>query len=88
MQKLHTAVSSKGGQVDKNTSVDPRAKPKTLLDSSDPARQFEGQKSPDPLHQVDQACKNVPQVPVSIPYKHPRVKPKAPLNSSDNARQF
>ena len=38
---------------------------------------LKAEKSPDPLHRTDQACKNVPQVPVSIPYKHPSAKSKA-----------
>ena len=38
---------------------------------------LEAKKGPDPLHRADQACINVPQVPVAIPSGHPRAKPKA-----------
>ena len=71
------------GQVDKTTYRHPRAKPKTPLDSSDHAHQFEGQKSTDPPHQVDQAHKRVPQVPVAETSGRYRAKPKAWLGSPE-----
>ena len=55
MEELYNmtrTVSANGGQVDKSTSGRPRAKPKTPLDSSDHARQFEGQKKAGPTAPV------------------------------------
>ena len=75
------------GQVDKTTYRHPRAKPKTPLDSSDHAHQFEGQKSTDLPHQVDQAHKSVPQVSVAVTSGHYRAKLKAWLGSPESPDQ-
>ena len=62
--------------------------PDSLVGSPWASQSSRGHKSPDPLHWIDQALKNVPYVPVAIPSRHPRAKPITPLDSSGHACQF